>query len=125
MEVSFSSSTWLKYDDSSRQLVLIKPISISDVGKSVKVKYVLTDGTLSAEFTQTIFFKSGSGQNEADAQLAQDTIFVSLMNNVIANASTKIEDKKVQIEQILTNMFGSNVDYSKIEVNDSMNSQRK
>jgi len=125
MEVSFSSSTWLKYDDSSRQLVLIKPISISDVGKSVKVKYVLTDGTLSAEFTQTIFFKSGSGQNEADAQLAQDTIFVSLMNNVIANASAKIEDKKVQIEQILTNMFGSNVDYSKIEVNDSMNSQRK
>lgn len=125
MEVSFSSSTWLKYDDSSRQLVLIKPISISDVGKSVKVKYVLTDGTLSAEFTQTIFFKSGSGQNEADAQLAQDTILVSLMNNVIANASAKIEDKKVQIEQILTNMFGSNVDYSKIEVNDSMNSQRK
>lgn len=72
---------------------------------------------------QTIAFKSGSGQNEADAQLAQDKIFVSLMINVLANPNTKIEDKKVQLEQILTNMFGNNVDFSKLEVKDSMNSQ--
>lgn len=50
LQVSFSLSAPIRFEESTKQLVLMRPVEESDVGLSVVVKYTLSDGTLTAEF---------------------------------------------------------------------------
>ena len=50
LQVSFSLSAPIRFEESTKQLMLMRPVEDADVGLSVVVKYALSDGTLTAEF---------------------------------------------------------------------------
>jgi len=50
LQVSFSLSAPIRFEESTKQLVLMRPVEDADVGLSVVVKYALSDGTLTGEF---------------------------------------------------------------------------